>query len=183
MSCSTHLIECLINEGFSPKAYASSEYNSTLNAQQGITYTNVYYHTKRENKAQWWYVDFIEPVAINSYQIATESSGCSYITKWTASVSIDFNEWIPVDQKDESSPPNGRTYLLNQTSNARYFKIDGSTPKCTNDDPTAFCFYYIKFFGSFDLVKTQRTKNICVTQYRRCSYINKNILFSIFMIC
>ena len=107
MSCSTHLIECLINKGVSPKAYASSEFDSTWIAQQGITYTNVLYHTKRENKAQWWYVDFIDPVAINSYQIATTSSGCSYITKWTASVSMDFNEWIPVDQKDESSPPNG----------------------------------------------------------------------------
>ena len=179
MSCSTHLIECLINKGFSPKAYASS---SSDNAQQGITYnTDDYYHTNRENKAQWWYVDFIEPIAINSYQIATRESGCSRITKWTASVSIDFNDWIPVDQKDESSPPNGRTYLLNQTSNARYFKIDGGTRGCRDD--TAFCFYYIKFFCSFDFVKTQRTKNICVTQYRRCSYINKNILFSIFMIC
>ena len=178
MSCSTHLIECLITKGVSPKAYASSEIDS-YDAQQGITYTNIYYHTKRENKPQWWYVDFVEPVAISSYQIATESSGCSYITKWTASVSMDFNEWIPIDQKDEANPPNGKTYQLNSTANARYFKIDGSTPKCTGDDPTAFCFYYIKFFGSFDLVKFRRTRNACATHKRRVSYIYKNTLFSI----
>ena len=175
MSCSTHLVECLINKGFSPKAYASSEYSSSSVAQVGITYNkNNLYLTKYENKPQWWYVDFIEPVAIDSYQIEAYSY-CNYITKWTASVSTDFNTWKKVDEKEEDVPPQGKTYQLNKTHNARYFKIDGSTPKCTND-PTAFGFCYVKFFGSFNLVKEQRTKDACATKYRKDTCSNRNYL-------
>ena len=176
MSCATHLVECLINKGISPKAYASSEFGSSYVAQYGISYTTSnYFHTKRENKPQWWLVDFTEPVAIDSYQIGS-GSGCNYITKWTASVSTDFNTWIKVDEKDELSPAQGKIYKLNKTSNARYFKIDGSTPRCTDYDPTSFGFHYIKFFGSFNLVKPQRTKDACATRYRRDTCINRKFL-------
>ena len=179
MPCSTHLVECLISKGVSPKAYASSEYDSTWQAQNGIMYDkSKYFHSKRENKPQWWYVDFIEHVDIDRYQIESWCF-CNFITNWTASVSTDFNTWTKVDEKEEDVAPQGKTYQLNKTHNARYFKIEGSAPGCT--DPTAFGFYYIKFFGSFNLVKSKRTKDARVTKYRRITYINKNILLSILM--
>ena len=178
MTCATHIIECLKDRGINPHAFTSSEYGEEYVAANGINYQEGEYSSRAEGKPQWWAVDFKKEVSINSYQISSGSS-IDWISGWTLFVSYDNKTWILADAPAYQYPGT-KIFELNRTMNARFVRINGGCPLAqSNYDKTTIAFWYIKFFGSFNLVKQQRTKDACATKYRRISYINKNILFSI----
>ena len=176
MTCASSIVECLREKNIEPLAFAYSPFSSSYLPKNALYYTaSNHYSSVRENKQQWWSVDFTKIISFHSYSIKTEASGCSWITKWTLLVSKNNRTWTPVD-----SPPLGvpgdKIFPLNKTVNARFVRLDGSSIGCGSIQNAAFAFYYIKFFGSTMPIK--EANGSC----RSKNKINTNLLRMIIMI-
>ena len=162
MTCS-HIVECLQSKGIEPEASASS-YMSNYAPSNALVYnTQNHFNTESKNTQQWWMVDFKQVVSIKSYSIKAGNDQ-DWISRWFFYVSKDKKTWQVVDAPEEGHP-NDRTFKLYTRVNARYVRINGSSPLSSYADKTSFAMYYVKFFGSthsvFNLcTRKQRSKNL-----------------------
>ena len=180
MTCSKSIVECLREKGINPRAYSNGEYDDNYLPKFALVYDKEkWFHTKKDGNYYFWYVDFIKPVVIESYQMITDP-GCNWITKWKASVSFNAKNWKEIDSKELSTPPVEKNYSLNHAVNARYFKIDGSSHLCPQN-PESFALNYVKFFGLYDLI----CGNVCTCNknYVSISFIFRRIMFISAFLC
>ena len=146
MTCS-HIVECLRSKGTEPIATASNYRQDTEAPNVALIYNTAnHFNTPFENKAQWWMVDFKQVVSIKSYFIKAGTDQ-DWISRWFFYVSIDKLKWQIVDAPEEGHP-NDRTFKLYTRVNARYVRINGSSPLSPYSDKTSFAMQYIKL--SFD---------------------------------
>ena len=147
MTCS-HIVECLRDKGIEPVAFASSRYDNSYSESNALIYDEKnYYNTNYENKPQWWAIDFRQRITIKSYFIKA-SKTTDWISQWTLFASLDNATWHVIDAPDIGYPCD-RTFHLYRKENARYLRINGSSPlDTTRTDKKSFAFYYVKFFGS-----------------------------------
>ena len=144
MTCTTSIVECLRNKGVYPTAEAATQYSSSQGASIALTYdTSNNYNSNTQSVPQWWKVDLKQTVNIEKYQIRTPSSGCKWVTNWTASVSLNDISYSKVDA--QQGYPVEKIFSLKKPMNARFFKIDGNSPLCKSP---GMAFYYVKLFGS-----------------------------------
>lgn len=138
-----NIVDCLRSKGIEPEASASSEYDSNQLAKFALVYnSDKQFHTLFSTTPQWWMVDFKRTVSINRYLIQTQN-WCFFMYSWNASVSMNNKTWTKVDS--QTGYPLGKTFPLSKVYNARYFKVEGSTPQCERDR-SSFAFTFIKFF-------------------------------------
>ena len=89
IKCSTHIVECLRNNGIEPEATASS-WQADRNPEYAINYTIDKYFFSDIRNNQWWMVDLKKNVSAHSYYIKI-GLYCYWMTKWNISVSYDNN--------------------------------------------------------------------------------------------
>ena len=167
IKCDSTIYECLNYKGISVTALSSGFYNNNL-PSYALSYDNeTTFDSPRESKEQWWAVNFSADVLIESYQIYTKNNN-NYLSSWTLSVSNDFSQWTPIDARDrESSDP---VYQVSNQVSGRYARIAGKSN--WSDDSTCIEFYWVKFFGFFDVVSKRPTKNACT--YHQDSEMRRN---------
>ena len=155
MACSTHIVECLRNEGIEPFAFASSESGASY-ASNALDYlTESTFYPKSSYKNQYWAVYFKKTVNLQSYQIkaGTSSSSLASIYRWTMSTSMDNLTWTFVSSPAQGNPGD-KIFTLDKPINARYVRIEGSS--LYSVDTSQFWFYHIKFFGSLSPMPSNR---------------------------
>lgn len=172
-TCSSSIVECLREIGIEPTTFASSEYSNSERASYALEYsTSNNFATKRENKPQYWAIDFKRIVTINSYQIKTQNLAEAF-RKWKISTSFDNKTWTLATPINNGFPGDIK-YQLNKAYSARYARVDAG---CIADDQTFFWMYYIKFFGSLEGSKPANAANSCFIR----KTIDANLLKMVFL--
>ena len=165
--CSKSIVECLRDYKIEPSTEANS-YIARFPPQNAINYSNnENFHADFYSSQRWWMIDFKTQVSIDSYMFGA-GSVCDFIKYWQVSVSDDNITWKVADSPPQQFAEN-KTFELKYPASARYFKVSNIKGDCGY----TMVFYYIKFFGSYLILKkTQK----CIKTNRTNSLLYQIIL-------
>ena len=146
--CATHLVECLNKINVFPETYEKSHYFDYSDSTQGIKYTTTSsFHSKFDVPGQWWMVDMKYPVSIQKYRLKTNLH-CNDVKNHSFLISSDNLTFKEV--YSYKGFPGDQIFTLRRTYIARFVKIEGNTPDCTNEVynyENILAFNYLELFG------------------------------------
>ena len=169
MTCSTHIVYCLRQEGIQPVASASSQFSSSISASNALECdNNNAFDSASQKSPQWWKVDFKKRVSISSYEISTNTPASNDVSlyNWTLSVSDDDKNWRVIHGPTQSYSTL-KSCTLNKPVNALYARIDGNS--LYSKDNTEIWIRYVKFIGTLN---PKNSKNACTCKHKRVMNFN-----------
>ena len=148
--CSSHIIQCLINNNIFPYANASS-YTPDRIPQNALEIdSNSDFCGGTEEANGWWSVDFKTKILITQYQIFAKKED-GWIQNWKVEISETGEKWEKIDQQSttcETSP----TFNIKSPYSFRYFRIVNNGNSFGVDLPQ-LAFFYVKFVGLINNMK------------------------------
>lgn len=143
--------------------------NEKYGSSNALNYDeSIQFHSKDENKPQFWGVYFKVPVSISGYEIKTYTVSTSYssLYNWTFSLSMDNTTWNVVHGPLQSTSTT-KSHNFSQSYNALYARINGDS--LYSSDKTKIRIHFVKFFGSimkiYNNISCRTNKRMNISMY------------------
>ena len=153
MICSTHIVECLRNEGVEPEVI-DTKYLNSYYPSYGINYEvtdSENYFNSQVAPNNTWTLDFKRFVSMTGYQFKA-GTGINWVKNWNIYIKKN-NKWILADQHQDDIAPDDSIFHFERVISTRYLKIEGGK---TEVGKYYLAFYYVKLFGFSSRVDDNR---------------------------